>query len=176
MTLKRDAKFERKLTCGLENDMRNLANFNQNTWKCQNLDFDRILVSKEENAWAKNLQRSRRMMKNLQRDWLFVSKLTWGIWQIFIRALKSLKNFNVLLLRRLYAVWAKEGQRSYRSWHWRVMQNLERNWLVVSKLIWGIWQILTQALESFKNLHFNGPFLTKIYNVWAKKVQRNYVW
>ena len=25
------AKFEEKLTCGLENDMRNLANFSQNT-------------------------------------------------------------------------------------------------------------------------------------------------
>ena len=29
MTLKSHAKFEEKLTCGLENDMRNLANFNQ---------------------------------------------------------------------------------------------------------------------------------------------------
>ena len=27
MTLECDAKFEEKLTCGLENDMRNLANF-----------------------------------------------------------------------------------------------------------------------------------------------------
>ena len=27
MTLKRDAKFEEKLNCGLENDMRNLADF-----------------------------------------------------------------------------------------------------------------------------------------------------
>ena len=31
MTLKNDAKFEEKLTCGLENDMRNMANFHQNT-------------------------------------------------------------------------------------------------------------------------------------------------
>ena len=29
MTLKGDAIFEEKLTCGLENDMRNLANFHQ---------------------------------------------------------------------------------------------------------------------------------------------------
>ena len=34
---------EEKLTCGLENDIRNLANFNQNTLKCQNWDFDGIL-------------------------------------------------------------------------------------------------------------------------------------
>ena len=31
MTLKGDAKFEEKLTCGLENYMRNKANFHQST-------------------------------------------------------------------------------------------------------------------------------------------------
>ena len=31
MTLKRDAKFEEKLTCGLENDMSNMTNFHQST-------------------------------------------------------------------------------------------------------------------------------------------------
>ena len=31
MKLKSDAKFEEKLTCGLENDMRNLGNFYQST-------------------------------------------------------------------------------------------------------------------------------------------------
>ena len=58
MTLKSDAKFEENLTCGLENDMRNFANFHQSTWKCQNWDFDVILLSKVEHAWAKDLQRS----------------------------------------------------------------------------------------------------------------------
>ena len=48
-------------------------------------------------------------------------------------------------------------------------QNLKRNWLVSSKLTWGIWQILTRALENLKNLHFNGLLLNKVYNVWAKK-------
>ena len=31
MTLKSDAKFGEKMTCGLENDMTNLANFHLNT-------------------------------------------------------------------------------------------------------------------------------------------------
>ena len=56
------------------------------------------------------------------------------------------------------------------------MRNVKRNWLVSSKLTWGIWRILTRALENLKNLHFNGLLLTKVYNVWAKKVQRSYVW
>ena len=50
MTLKSDAKFEEKLTCGLENDMRNLANFYESTGKSQNQDFDGILLSKVENV------------------------------------------------------------------------------------------------------------------------------
>ena len=49
-----------------------------------------------------------------------------------------------------------------------MMKNLKRNWLVVSKLTQGIWQILTLELESLKNLHFNGLILTKLY-VWVKK-------
>ena len=48
MTLKSDAKFEKKLTCGLENGMRNLANVHQSTRKCQNWNFDGILFSKVE--------------------------------------------------------------------------------------------------------------------------------
>ena len=50
MTLKSHTKFEGKLTCGLEDDMRNLANFHQNTWKYQSWDFDGILFSKVENT------------------------------------------------------------------------------------------------------------------------------
>ena len=48
-----------------------------------------------------------------------------------------------------------------------MMQNLKWNWLVSSKLT-GIWRILTRALGNFKNVHFNGLFMIKIYNVWAK--------
>ena len=44
--IKSHAKFEEKLTFGLENDMKNLANFHQNTWKCQNWDSDGILLQK----------------------------------------------------------------------------------------------------------------------------------
>ena len=39
MTLESDAKFEEKVTCDLENDMRNLANFHQIRGKSQNWDF-----------------------------------------------------------------------------------------------------------------------------------------
>ena len=42
MTLKGDAKFEEKLICGLQNDMRNTANFQQSNLKSQNWDNDGI--------------------------------------------------------------------------------------------------------------------------------------
>ena len=35
---------------------------------------------------------------------------------------------------------------------------------------------MTRASKSLKNLHFNGLLLTKVYNAWAKKVQRSYIW
>ena len=53
MILKLHAKFEEKLTCRLENNMRNLTNVHQNTWKFKNWDFDGILLSKTENTRAK---------------------------------------------------------------------------------------------------------------------------
>ena len=43
MTLKDDGKFEEKLAFGMENDMRNIANFHQSNLKSQNWDNDGIL-------------------------------------------------------------------------------------------------------------------------------------
>ena len=53
-----------------------------------------------------------------------------------------------------------------------MMQNLKRNWFVSSKLTWGIWQILMQAIENPKILHCNEILFNKVYNVWAKKKYR----
>ena len=50
MTRECDAKFEEKLTCALENDMRNLANFHQSTQNSQNWNFHWILLCKVENV------------------------------------------------------------------------------------------------------------------------------
>ena len=74
MTLKSHAKFGEKLTCGFGNDMRNLANFHQNTWKCQNWYFHGILLSKVEHTWAKNLQLCVMTLKN---DEKYEEELTW---------------------------------------------------------------------------------------------------
>ena len=46
MTLKSDTKVKQKLICGLKRDTRNLDNFHANSRKSENLQFDRILLSK----------------------------------------------------------------------------------------------------------------------------------
>ena len=46
MTLECDSYFQEKLTCGLENGMRNLANFHQSSQKSQNWDFHWPLYTK----------------------------------------------------------------------------------------------------------------------------------
>ena len=103
-----------------------------------------------------------RLMQNLKKNQFVVSKLT-RIWWILIWALKSLQNlhFDWSLSCKVYNVWPKKVQRSYLSWHWRVMQNLKKNWLVIWKMTWGIWQIFTRALESVKIGTLMGSFCPK---------------
>ena len=50
MMLESDRKLEEKVTCGLENDMKNLENFHQSTRKSRNWDFYSVLLSKVENV------------------------------------------------------------------------------------------------------------------------------
>ena len=104
MTLECDAKFEEKLTCGLEHDMRNLANVHQSTRNSEIWDFHWILLYKVEKVWG------------------------WDLWG------------------------------SYMLWLWRMIQNLKRNWLVSSKLTWGIYQILTEHSKISKSSTLMGCF------------------
>ena len=46
MKLKSDAKFEKKVTLGSKNDMRNLVNFDASSGKSENWHFDVLLLSK----------------------------------------------------------------------------------------------------------------------------------
>ena len=125
-----------------------------------------ILLLKVYKVSAKEVWRSyfswyQQVAQNLKKNFFFVSKMT-SIWWILIRALKSLKNlhFDWSILCKVYSVWLKKVQRSYISWHWRVMQNLKVKWLAVSKMTWGIWQIFTRPHEILKVGTFIGSFYT----------------
>ena len=89
MTLKGDAKFKGKLTCGFKNDIRNLINFHVSSWKSENLHLDWIILSKGYKDLDEKIQKSYvswhwRVMQSLK-------KKTWGIWWIFTQPLKGPK-------------------------------------------------------------------------------------
>ena len=106
---------------------------------------------------------------------IFVSKMT-RIWWILIPALKSLKklHFDWSLLYKICNVWPKKIQRSYISWHWGTVQNLNKIWLVVWKMTWGIWQIFIRTTWKFQKGYFDGILLSKVENAWATNLQRSY--
>ena len=85
-----------------------------------------------------------------------VLKMT-RLWWILTQTHKSLTNLHFQF--KVFNVWPKKVQRSYHSWHWRVIQNLKEKWLVVSKTTWGIWQIFTRALKVSKLGLSWGPFV-----------------
>ena len=81
-------------------------------------------------------------------------------------------HFDARLLSKSYKVLVEKVQKSYFPLHWRVMESLRKNWLMVSNMIWGIWWIFTEPLKAWKS-HFDELFLSKVYKVWAKKIQRS---
>ena len=61
----------------------------------------------------------------------------------------DIRNFtNLMLLTKVYDVWAKKLQRDYVWWHWRLMPNLKENWLVLSKMTFRIWEIFVYRLKN----------------------------
>ena len=99
MKTKGDAKFKRKLTRGLKNDIRNLVNFHESSQKSEYLYFER------------------------------------------------------LLLYKAYKVLGEKVQRTFVSWHWRVMQSLKKNWLLFQKMNLVSFHVSSRNSEK---LHFDG--------------------
>ena len=155
MALNIYAKFERKMTCAFKNDMMNLANFHHSTfeslkcgtfiglfypkWKMYELKVYRGAMCHDNEKWCKIWRGIDFSVQNWHEE--FKSQIS---------VLKNLKNlhFNGLLLNKVYNIWAKKVQRSYVRWHWILMQNLKKHWLVVSKMTWRIWQIFVSWLEN----------------------------
>ena len=99
MTRKSDAKFEEKLTCGLGNDMRNMARFSLEHLKVSKLGlwWDPFIQSRKSMSLKFTVELCAMTMKNdakFEEELTFFSKLT-GIRQILTRALKNLKNFHL---------------------------------------------------------------------------------
>ena len=132
-----------------------------------NLYFDRLLLLKVYKVSAKKSMEEICLMipksgAKFEEKLIFVSKMT-RIWWILIPALKSLKklHFDWSLLYKICNAWPKKIQRSYISWHWGTVQNLNKIWLVVWKMTWGIWQIFIRTTWKCQNLVFSWDPFTK---------------
>ena len=84
--LKIDAKFEEKLIFCFKNDKK-LVQFDLSIYKSLKPALSFARICKIFNVWPMTLRGDAKFEKN----WLVVWKMTRGIWQIFIRALESLK-------------------------------------------------------------------------------------
>ena len=144
MTLKSDAKFKEKLTWGFKYDMGNLGNFHPTTPKSETFTLMGSFCSKYIRF---ELEKYRGVIFHDTEPWckiwinpdLVVSKMTWKIGWTFIRALQSLKNCTLMgSFCPKYLTFQPENFRGimchYVSWHWRMMQNLKKTWLVAWKM------------------------------------------
>ena len=121
MTLKKDARFEEKLTLGSKNDMRNLVNFNANGGKSENLYFDVLLLSIPYKVSVKKCKRI--ISHDTEKGPKFEEKLTFCL----KNDMKNLVNFKTsngksenlhfdgLLLSKIYKDLDEKVQKSYFS-------------------------------------------------------------
>ena len=105
------------------------------------------------------------MMLILKKNWLVVSDMVNFNPPNHSKLEKF--HFDMLFLSKVYEVWAKKIQISCLSWHWAMMQNLNKPWPCGFK----------NGMMNWVDFHYStlGLFLSKAYNVSAKKIQRNYV-
>ena len=97
-----------------------------------------------------------------------------NIWKKLVRCFKNDKNlvsfnlstsnsqnfyFDWFLFCKVCNVWPKNVQRSYLSWHSRLMQNLKKNWLVVWKSHEECRKFLTELLKFSKLRIWWNPFI-----------------
>ena len=119
--------------------------------------FNWLLVTKVFIVWATKVQRSYLSLKSyahfeeklncsLKKDLRNLANSYQGTWNC------QNCDFGGDLLSKVEKVWPSDLQRSNVSWQWRIIQNLKRNSLVISKLTWKIECFLTQALENLKNI------------------------
>ena len=96
MTMKKVAKLEEELTCQFKIGMRNLTILIRALENLKNLHFNGLSLAKVYDVSVKKVRRSYVwwhwiLMQNLKENGLSLSKMTWGIWEIFTRALESLE-------------------------------------------------------------------------------------
>ena len=172
MTLKSDGKFKEKLTCHFKYYIRNLVNFYPTIQKSENFTSMSYSCPKYMRFELKKIQRS---YLSWHWTWCKILKtliLWFQKWHEELGELSSLEHPKVwklyidgLFLSKAYTVSARNFQRNYVSWHWRVLQTLNENCLVGWKMTLGIWLIFMRAVESLKSCTLIGSICPKHTNI-----------
>ena len=128
ITLKNEANFEEELTCALKNDMRNLANFD---WTFESLKTSTLIGS----FWSKyimfELENYRGVTSHDTERLCNIKRKIPGCLKNDIRNLINFHarscesenlQFDAVVLLKAYKVLDEKVQKSYVSWHWRVIQ------------------------------------------------------
>ena len=86
---------------------------------------------------------------------------------VYARSRKSESlHFHGLFLCKAHKVLDGKVQKSYVSWHWRVMESMKKNWLLVPKMAWGIWWILMRGVAEICTLMC---YFCRKYNMYEPK-------
>ena len=100
------------------------------------------------------LRKCRGFMSHDTEDWCKIrrkTELLFPKWHKFGEFWREHSKFSK------FSLWSV--QRNYLSWHWRVMEYLRKNWLVVWKMTWGIFS--PEHLKNLKILTLMGSFYPK---------------
>ena len=142
----------------------------------KNIHFNGLLLTKLYNVWAKKEQGRyvwlhSRLMQCLKENWLVFPKLTWGIWQIFTRALESLQTET--LIAYFCQKWKCMSLKFTGELCVMTMKNdakVEEELTCQSKIdMRNLRNFDPNIRKSQKICTFMGCFLTKVYLFWAKK-------
>ena len=77
-------------------------------------------------------------------------------------------NFDVLLLSKVYYVWVKRGAMCHKTEEWcKIWGGIDLRFEKWHEEFGEFWP----NTRNSQNLHFNGVLLTKVYNVWANKLE-----
>ena len=124
-------------------------------WNGPNWDLDGILLPKVENAWSE--------------FWILIRALKVSKICTLIGTFRS--KYMTFDLRKYRGVIFRDTEVSCKIWR--------KNWLLVCKMIWEIWEILTWTSKTLpskcQSWNFDAILLSKVENAWAKKLQRSYV-
>ena len=117
------------------------GDFSSNHSKVQKFLFNGLFLSKVYEIWPKKMQRSYLLwqwtvMQNLNKPWTSSFKNDITNWVNFPYSTQKSEKLYIyeFFLSKAYNVSTRKFQRDYVSRHWKVMQNLNKNWLVTSKI------------------------------------------